>query len=136
MRKRLPPDTIPRDIRKFVARYLPGVEYLDAFMLLCHGRARSWSASDIANATGLAESVAADVLERLASDNFLHVQISSEIRYRFNPASTALAELSRRCADLYVRQRTAMTVIVTKSAVRPMHNRAGAFQAKKGTKNG
>jgi hypothetical protein len=127
---------IPREIRQFVARFLPGLEYLETFMLLCNGATRSWSASDIAKAAGLPESVAADVLEHLASDNFLDVKISNDILYRFNPATPALGDLSRRCADFCVRERIAMISLVTTDVMSPMHDFAEAFRLKKGKRNG
>jgi hypothetical protein len=97
---------------------------------------RSWSAGDITRATGLSESVAADVLERLASDNFLDVKISNDILYRFNPATAELEELSRRCADLYVRERIAMIKLVTAGDMSPMLDFAEAFRLKKSPSNG
>ena len=132
----MPPVKIPREIRQFVARHLPGLEYLETFMLLCNGTTRWWSASDIAKAAGLAQSVAADVLEQLASDNFLDVKISNDILYRFNPATPALEDVSRRCADFGVRERIAMINLVTTEALSPMHDFAEAFRLKKGNRNG
>jgi hypothetical protein len=132
----VPPVRIPREVRQFVARYLPGLEYLETFALLYNGTMRSWSASDIAKAASISESVAADVLERLASDNFLDVKISNDILYRFNPATAELEELSRRCADLYVRERIAMIKLATAADMSPMLDFAEAFRLKKGPKHG
>ena len=116
----MPPAKVPPDIRDFVDRCLPGLAFLETLMLLCDGRTRSWSASAVAQAAGLDESVAADVLERLAQDNLLDVTISNDVLYRFNPATRALAELSLRCADLYARERTSLITLVTAGPTRPM----------------
>lgn len=104
---------IPTEIREFVARFLPSVEHLETFIVLQRNTARSWSPVEIAAELGIAESAAADVLERLASDNFLAVRISNDILYRFNPATKAIQALSDRCADLYARERSAILNLVT-----------------------
>jgi hypothetical protein len=57
---------IPKDIREFVARYLPSVEHLEIFIVLQRNTTRSWSAPDRSIELGIPESIAEDVLERLA----------------------------------------------------------------------
>jgi Protein of unknown function (DUF2034) len=128
--------TIPRDIREFVARFLPSVEHLETFMVLRSNTTRTWSAAEIATELSIAESAAVDVLEQLASDNFLDVRISNDILYRFNPATAALKALSTSCADLYVRQRIRMINLVTASSVSPTHDFTEAFRLKKDTDRG
>jgi DNA-binding IclR family transcriptional regulator len=66
------------------------VSHSKVFMLLQQKRHRSWSAVEIAAELKISPRTAADVLERLASNNFLDVKISSDLRYRFNPATPAL----------------------------------------------
>jgi len=82
------------------------------------------------------EDTAADVLERLASDNFLDVKISNDILYRFNPASDALDAVSARCAELYVRERISMINLVTAATLSPIHDFAEAFRFKRDTGDG
>jgi len=127
---------IPKEIREFVARFLPSVEHLEAFIVLHKNTTRSWSPSDMAAELRIPEDSAADVLERLASDNFLDVKISNDILYRFNPATDALDTVSARAAALYVRERIAMINLVTAATLSPIHDFAEAFRLKKGTKNG
>jgi hypothetical protein len=127
---------IPREIREFVARYLPSVEHLEAFILLHKNTTRSWSPSDLAAELRIPEETAADVLERLASDNFLDVKISNDILYRFNPATDAQKAVSGRVADLYVRERIAMINLVTAATLSPIHDFAEAFRLNKGKTNG
>ena len=81
------------------------------------------------------ESTAGDVLERLASDNFLDVKISNEILYRFNPATAALQHAAALCADCYLRERIAMLNFVMAATLRPMHDFAEAFRIKKATRD-
>lgn len=132
----MPASKVPKEIREFVARYLPSVEHLETFIVLQRNTTRSWSASDMAVELRIQESTAADVLERLASDNFLDIKISNEILYRFNPATEALEAASARCADFYVRERIAMMNLVMTAAVGPMHDFAEAFRIKKGKSDG
>lgn len=99
---------VPKDIRQFVARFLPRVEHLEVLMILQRAAARSWSPSEIAAWLRIPESTAADVLEQLALDNFLDVKISNEILYRFKPATADLVLAVADCAEFYQRERTAM----------------------------
>ena len=127
---------ISPEIREFVTRFLPSVEHLETFMLLRRNTTRSWSAPEIAVELRIPESRAADVLEQLASANFLAVKISNEILYRFNPASEALETLSARCANLWVRERIAMINLVTAATLSPIHDFAEAFRLKKDKSRG
>jgi hypothetical protein len=126
---------IPKDIREFVARYLPSVEHLEVFIVLQRNTTRSWSAPDMSTELRIPESTAENVLERLASDNLLDVKISNEILYRFNPATAALETSAALCADLYVRERIAMINLVMAATLGPMHDFAEAFRIKKGTRD-
>jgi hypothetical protein len=123
---------IPKDIREFVARFLPGIEYLETFIVLQRNTTRTWSPAEVALELRIPESSAADVLERLASDNFLDVRISNEILYRFNPATAALEGQAARCAEYYLRERIAMINLVMVATLGPMHDFAEAFRLKKG----
>lgn len=127
---------VPKEIREFVARFLPSVEHLETFITLQRNTTKSWSAPDIAAELRIPTSTAADVLEQLASNNFLDVKISNEILYRFNPATAALEEAAARCADFYVRERIAMINAVTAAPLTPMREFAEAFRIKKGRTDG
>jgi hypothetical protein len=127
---------VPKDIQEFVARFLPSVEYLETFIVLQRNTTRSWSPSDVAAELRIQESAAADVLEQLASDNFLDVKISNEILYRFNPATTQLEQVAARCAEYYLRERIAMINMVMAATLGPMRDFAEAFRIKKGKHNG
>jgi hypothetical protein len=127
---------VPKDIREFIARYLPSVEHLETFIVLQRNTTRSWNAADVAAELRIPETTAADVLERLASDNFLDVKISNEILCRFNPATAALEDLAARCADMYLRQRIAIINTVMTASLGPMHDFAEAFRFKKGKAGG
>jgi predicted ArsR family transcriptional regulator len=126
---------IPKEIREFVARFLPSVEHLETFIVLQRNATRSWSASDVAAELRISQSAAEDVLEQLASDNFLDVKISNEIVYRFNPATDARRQASARCADFYQRERIAIINFVMTARLGPMHDFAEAFRIKKGKRN-
>jgi hypothetical protein len=123
---------IPKEIRDFVARFLPSVEHLETFIALRRNTTKSWSAQDLAAELRIPERDAGDMLERLASDNFLDVKISNEILYRFNPATPALEASAAACADFYLHQRIAMINLVMAITIGPMHDFAEAFRIKKG----
>jgi hypothetical protein len=122
---------IPKDIRDFVARFLPSVEHLETFIVLRRNTTKSWSAQDLAAELRIPQSAAGDVLERLASDNFLDVKISNEILYRFNPATEALESSAAACADFYLRERITMINLVMAATLGPLHDFAEAFRIKK-----
>jgi hypothetical protein len=126
---------LPRAVRDFVARFLPDVEHLEAFIILQRNPARSWNASDLSAELRIPESSAEAVLERLASDNFLDVKISNEILYRFSPATAEREAASAQCAAVYQRERIAMTNFVMSGTLGPMRDFAEAFRIKKGKRN-
>ena len=127
---------IPKEIRDFVARFLPSVEHLETFIALQRNTTKSWSAQDVSAELRIPESAAGDVLERLATDNFLDVKISNEILYRFNPATPALDASAGVCAGFYARERIAMINLVTAGTLGPLHDFAEAFRIKKGGGHG
>ena len=127
---------IPKEVRDFVARFLPSVEHLETFIALQRNTTKSWSAQDLCTELRIPESVAGDVLERLASDNFLDVKISNEILYRFNPATPTLDASAAACADFYRRERIAMINLVMATTLGPLHDFAEAFRIKKGGSRG
>ena len=104
---------------EFVAQFLPSVEHLRILIALQRNTTRWWSAAEMAAEVRVAESTAADVLEHLASDNFLAVKISNDIRYRFNPATDALRTMSTSCIELYARDRMAMINVLTTATMSP-----------------
>jgi hypothetical protein len=107
---------VPKDVRDFVAGHLPSVDDLEALMLLQRTAARSWSSPELAAELRISESTAEAVLERLASCNFLDVKISNDVLFRFNPVSPDLGVMAARCAECYVRDRSAMINLVTPAA--------------------
>jgi hypothetical protein len=127
---------IPKEVRDFVARFLPSVEHLETFITIQRNTTKSWSAADLSVELRIPESEASGVLERLASDNFLDVKISNEILYRFNPANAALESAAAQCAHCYLHHRIAMINLVMAATLRPMHDFAEAFRIKKGGSHG
>ena len=81
-------------------------------MLLRQNAAKSWNSRDIAVELRIAGPTVDAVLEHLASDNFLDVKISSDILFRYSPASAELADIAARCADFYGRERMAIINLV------------------------
>ena len=130
----MPQPRIPKEVIAFVVRYLPSVEHLEVFMLIQRVPVRSWSSAEVAEELNIPKATANDVLERLASDNFLDIKILNDVLYCFNPVTPALAQAAARCVDSYRRERIAMTKIVTAATIRPMRDFAEAFRIKK-TKN-
>jgi hypothetical protein len=131
----VPQPKIPKEVIAFVARYLPSVEHLEVFMLMQQRPVRSWSGAEVAEELNIANAAANDVLERLASDNFLDIKILNDVLYCFNPVTPALAQAAACCADSYHRDRIAMTKIVIAATIRPMHDFAEAFRIKKTKKD-
>ena len=130
------PHKIPADVRDFVSRYLPTLEHLEVLMLLQRTAARFWSPPEVAGELRIADPTAADVLEGLASDNFLDIKISNDVLYRFNPATPALEGIAARSADFYSRERIAMMNLVVTGSLGPIRDFAEAFRLKKSKHDG
>ena len=127
----MPPPKVPKDLKDFVARHLPSVEHVEIFMVLRRNAVRSWSPPEMAEELGIPARTASDVLEQLASDNFLDIKLSNDILYRFNPATAGLEAAAARFADYYVRERIAVMNLVMTGTLNPMRVFADAFRLKK-----
>jgi hypothetical protein len=133
---RVPQSRVPADIRDFIVWYLPNVEHLEVFMVLHQHSAQFWSAAEIAEELRIPEGTAGDVLERLASNNFLDIKISNDILYRFNPAAAHLTAMADKCAEFYTRDRIAVINLVTARGLDAIRNFAEAFRLRKGKADG
>ena len=104
-------------------------------MILQRNPARTWSPAAMAAELRIPEPTTADVLERLARDNFLDVKISNDILYRFNPVNPDLAAAAQKCADFYLRERISMINLIM-SNVGPLRDFADAFRLNRGKRRG
>jgi hypothetical protein len=127
----VPESTVHADLRDFIARYLPSVEHLEVFVVLQRQPARSWSPPEMAAELKISVGKAANILERLASDNFLDIRISNDILYRYNPATPALTERANRCAEYYLSERITVINLVTAGDLGAIRNFAEAFRFKR-----
>lgn len=99
-------------------------------MVLHRHSTRSWSSAEIAAELRIPEGTADDVLEQLASSNFLAIKISNDILYRFNPATPVLSEGANRCAEYYVSERISVINLVTTGSRGAIRHFAEAFRLK------
>lgn len=132
----MPQSIVPAEVKAFVARYLPSVEHLEVFMLLHKNRERFWSSREVAAELRIADARASDVLERLASDNFLDIKISNDLLYRFNPVNPGLDAAAGQSADYYLRERIAMINLVMTGSLDPIREFAEAFRLRRGKRDG
>lgn len=121
-------EAIPDDIRAFIIRYLTSIEHLEVFVLLQRSIDRYWSASEVAAELRIPIARSEQVLERLASNNFLDIKILNDVVYRFNPATSDIDEISNRCAALYRTERLAMIKLIMSAPSDPMRDFADAFR--------
>lgn len=105
-------------------------------MLLQRNPTRFWSPTELATELRIPDSTAADVLEELASDNFLDIKISHDLLYRFNPATPSLEAAANRSADCYLRERIAVMNLVMTGSLGPIRDFAEAFRLKRNKNDG
>ena len=125
-----------RDVKDFVAKYVPSVEHLEVLALLQRNPTKSWNPVEVAAELRIRDVVAADVLERLASDNFLSIQLLNDVSYRFSPVSATLSEAAARCIDTYRREPIAVIRLIMSGASEPIRDFARAFRIKQDKSSG
>lgn len=121
---------IPPAVRRFLDQRVDDVEQLEIVLLLQRHSDRSWSAADVADALRLTTRRVEQQLEALAGRELLDVRLGGDVRYRFKPATDALASTTRQLADCYRDRRSEVVSFVSSRGLRPLRDFSDAFRLK------
>jgi hypothetical protein len=88
----MPPQSLPEEVRAFLAQCVTSVEELALLLLLMASAGRWWDAAAVGQTLGLSERRARRSLDRLASRNLLDIRISDDVHYQFCPGSADLED--------------------------------------------
>jgi predicted ArsR family transcriptional regulator len=119
---------LPPSVRRFVQRRIDTVEQLEILLLLQHHADRSWNAARVADALQLTEPAAAEHLEALGRRDLLDVRLSSDVVYRYSPATAELAGIVAQVVDAYREHRGDVLRLVTGRRLRALRDFSDAFR--------
>jgi hypothetical protein len=111
-------DGVARQVAGFVARYLPGVEYLHLLVAMAEDAERWWDEPRVARVLGVETADARVLLERLAALNLLEIRAIGRVRYQFRPGSPELRDAALACVDAYRSNPAAVWRMVAATAPR------------------
>ncbi len=117
------------EARRFISQYLSSAEQLEVLLML-HGRPGEWfSAVDVSRGVYTVPAAALMRMDELASAGLLASDGAADPRYRFAPASPALAERVDALARAYRADRVGVVrMIYDKPKDDPVRSFANAFR--------
>jgi hypothetical protein len=119
---------LPPIVRQFIEQRIDDAAQLEILLLLERHPDRSWSAAEAADAVRLSVRDAAKYLEALGRRDLLDVRLSSDVRYRFNPASADLEGAVRHVAESYRDRRNETLAFVALRGRHSLRAFADAFR--------
>jgi hypothetical protein len=129
-------DAIPLEVRRFLSEYVDSVEQLEILVFLERESERFCSALAVARALHLSEGSAILSLETLARRGLLDVRLSTDVVYRFSPATAPLSDEVRATVAAYRERRSALLAFVTSARRRSLKDFSDAFRFTKDPDDG
>lgn len=121
------PDISP-EVRRFILTSIPSVPHLEALLLLHNESDRSWASGEVALRLYLGERIAAGLLEELAASGLIDVVLDAHPKYRYQPRTTALAQLVDELAVTYAKHLLEVTHLIHSKTDRKAQQFADAFK--------
>jgi hypothetical protein len=126
---------ISEEVRQFLAEDVASLERLDVLLLMRRHVERWWAAHTLSGELGLPVDVAQMHLEKLCGRNLLEVRIAESVIYRYQPATSWLADLVDEVSRVHYADRHSIVALVAgpPEGVRLF---AEAFRFRKGKPHG
>jgi hypothetical protein len=115
----LKPGGLTDNVRRFIEQRIETAEQLDILLLLVRDASHFWSAEAVARALHLSARPIAD-LETLARQGLLDVRITSDVVYRFSPATAAIADDMEDVAAAYLERRSELRQLIASARHRSL----------------
>jgi hypothetical protein len=122
---------IPESVRRLIADHVKSVEQLEVLLLLRAHPDRDWSGEEVSRTLQSQPESAAARLADLAARGFCAPSAESEARYRYAPATAALARAVDELADCYARRRHTVITLIFESPSDAIQSFADAFRLRK-----
>jgi hypothetical protein len=118
-------------VRAFLRDEVTSIEQLEVLLVLVREPQRWWSADAVAEELRMSESVAADVLEKMASRNLFDVRTSEQLLFRYAPISLALDVAVRETARAYKETPDAVATAIYSPSMADVRSFAEAFRIRR-----
>jgi hypothetical protein len=123
---------IPDDVQAFLLNRIDSIAQLEALLLLRTNPTHEWTAETLAKRLYISVQETAVLLERLRADGFLVALPDPPGSYQYQPASSALAHMLDRVADLYTAYLIPVTNLIHTKPRTRVQESADAFKLRKG----
>lgn len=122
---------LPDDVRRFILTSVPSVPYLEAILLLRGEPRAPWNAAAVARRLYLAEPVAGQLLQSLASAGIAQPYPESPGAFMYGPATPELSEMLEAVAKAYGTNLVKVTDLIHSRVDRRAQQFADAFRWRK-----
>jgi hypothetical protein len=119
-------------MKAFLLQHIDSIAQLEALLLLRADPTCTWSAETTAKRLYITTDEAAMVLEQLAADSFLTTPQDVPGGYQYHPASSEVAQMVDRVADLYAKYLIPVTNLIHAKPRTRVQEFADAFKLRKG----
>ena len=123
------PDSVPADLRAFVAEEIGSLVQLELLFLLATDPARQWSVEEAAKALYVSTEAAHAFLEAMRARGLF--ALAPEQGYRFAPEKPERVELIRRLDEFYKERRLTVINLIYAGPVEKYQSFANAFRFKR-----
>lgn len=122
---------IPEAVRRLIADHVKSVEQLEVLLLLRANPDRDWNGDEVSRTLQSQPESAAARLADLAARGFCARRGEGENRYRYAPATAALARTVDELADSYAKRRHTVISLIFESPSDAIQSFADAFRLRK-----
>jgi hypothetical protein len=121
-------DTVPPEVRQFLAQHIETAEQLEILLLLHRGGEREWTALDVSQAVYTVPASATMRLEGLVSRGFVSSTGGADPCYRYEPRSEQLRAQVEALAEAYRVDRVGVIKLLFDKPPDPLQSFADAFK--------
>jgi hypothetical protein len=127
---------IPNDVQVFLLTRIDSIAHLEALLLLRTDPALVWNVDMLAKRLYISPQETIGVLERLRADGFVIIPEGLSQSYQYQPASSELAHMVNRVAELYATYLIPVTNLIHTKPRTRVQEFADAFKLRKDETHG
>ena len=124
-------DLIPDEVRQFIVDKIDSVAELEGLLLMSRNPDTEWSIEELAQRLYTSPEQTEVVLAQLQDLGFLAVKETKPVTYRYQPASSKLAEMVEKVAEVYSKYLVPVTNLIHNKPQTKIQQFADAFKLRK-----
>jgi hypothetical protein len=129
-------EDIPAEVRQFLAGNIHSLSGLESLLLLHKNPGRGWLATEVASELRVDPKWVEAELEGFCRKGLVSHAEKSPPQFFYAPASTELASIIERLAQIYPERRVTIIQLIFAPPADPIKTFADAFDLRKGKSNG